>query len=58
MRLSKPTETLFEMNVDDKTVSALGILLDVELEKVKILINDVEVNRTMKVSNLKIVKEY
>ena len=56
--MSKPTETLFEMNVDEKTVSALGILLDVELEKVKILINGVEVNRVMKVSSLKIMKEY
>ena len=56
--MSENVETLFEMNVDDKTVSALGILLNVDLEKVKILINGVEVNRTMKISSLKIVKEY
>ena len=56
--MSKPVETLFEMNIDKKTVAALGILLDVDLEKVKILINDVEVNRMMKISSLKIVKEY
>ena len=56
--MSKPIETLFEMNVDKKTVTALGILLDVDLEKVRIIINDVEVDRVMKVSSLKIVKEY
>jgi len=56
--MSKPVETLFEMDVEKKTVAALGILLDVDLEKVRIIINDVEVDRMMKVSSLKIVKEY
>ena len=58
MRLSKPTETLFEIDADKKTISALGIPLEVDLTKIKILINDIDVNLTMVISNLKIVKEY
>ena len=57
--MSKPTETLFEMDTDNKKVYVLGIELNIVLdESVKVLINDVEVNKPMKISSLKIVKEY
>jgi len=56
--LSEPTETLFEINVDTKKVSALGIPLDASLDKIKIIINDIDIKRTMIISSLKIVKEY
>lgn len=54
--LSEPMETLFEIDVDEKTVKAIGIPLDADLDSLKIIINGVDVNRTMKISSLKIVK--
>lgn len=54
--MSEPEETLFEIDVVKKTVEAVSIELDVPLEKLKIYINGVDVNRTMKISSLKIVK--
>jgi len=54
--MSEPQETLFEIDVDKKAVSAIGIPLDAGLESLKILINGVDVNRTMKISSLKIIK--
>ena len=56
--MSKPTETLFEINADKKTISTLGIPLEADLTKIKILINDIDVNLTMVISSLKILKEY
>ena len=56
--MSEPTETLFEIDVDTKKVFALGIPLDAPLDKIKVIINDIEIKRTMKISSLKIVKEY
>jgi len=54
--MSEPQETLFEIDVAEKTVKAVGIPLDADLEKLKIYINGVDVNRTMKISSLKVVK--
>ena len=54
--MSEPQEILFEIDVDKKTVHAVGIPLDVKMSELKILVNGVDVNRTMKISNLKIVK--
>lgn len=54
--MSEPEETLFEIDVAKKTVSAVGVELDVPLEKVKIYVNGVDVNRTMKITTVKIVK--
>ena len=54
--MSEPVEILFEIDVDAKTVKALNIPLDAELENLKIIINGVDVNRTMQISSLKIVK--
>jgi len=54
--LSDPEETLFEIDVAKKTVSAVGVELDVPLEKLRIYVNDVDVNRTMKIATLRIVK--
>ena len=52
----EPTEILFEIDAKDGKVEALGIALEVELDEIKLLINGVDVNRTMKISSLKIVK--
>jgi len=52
----EPTEILFEIDAKDGKVEAIGIALDVELEELKLLINGVDINRTMKISTLKIVK--
>ncbi|MBA7663001.1 hypothetical protein ES703_71034 [subsurface metagenome] len=54
--MSDPEETLFEVDVAKKTVSAVGVDLDVPLETLKIYINGVDINRTMKIATLKIVK--
>lgn len=54
--MSEPTETLFEIDVEEKTVKAVGIPLDTDLDALKIIINGVDVNRTMRISSLKIVK--
>ena len=59
--MSEPEEVLFEISVVDGSkvvVKALGILLDAEAPQLKILINGVDVNRTMKISSLKIVKVF
>ena len=37
-------------------MNAIGIELDVPLESLKIYVNGVDINRTMKISSLKIVK--
>lgn len=54
--MNNPEETLFEVNIKDKTVKAINIELDVPLDNIKIYINGVDVNRTMNISSLKIVK--
>ncbi len=54
--VSEPMETLFEIDVEAKTVKAVGIPLDTDLDDLKIIINGVDVNRTMRISSLKIVK--
>ncbi len=54
--MSEPEETLFEINIDKETVHAVGVELDVPLDKLKIYVNDVDINRTMKITSLKIVK--
>ena len=54
--MSEPEEVLFEIDVVEKTVTAVSIPLDAPLEKLKIYINGVDVNRTMKITSLKIVK--
>ena len=54
--MSEPEETLFEIDVAEKMVKAIGVDLDVPLEALKIYVNGVDVNRTMKISSLKIVK--
>lgn len=54
--MSEPEETLFEIDVAKKAVSAIGVELDVPLEALKIYVNGVDINRTMKISALKIVK--
>jgi len=54
-------EVLFEISVVEgpkAVVKALGILLDADASQLKILINGVDVNRTMKISSLKIVKVF
>ena len=59
--MSEPKEVLFEITVVDGkkvVVAALGIPLDVEASQLQVLINDVDVNRTMKISSLKIVKVF
>ena len=54
--MSEPEEVLFEIDVAEKTVKAIGVELEVPLDKLKIYINDVDVNRNIKISSLKIVK--
>lgn len=54
--MSEKVETLFEINAVDKIVKALDIPLDAELEQLKIIVNDVDINRNMKIASLKIVK--
>ena len=54
--MSEHEEILFEIAVTEKTVKTLGVELDVPLDSLKIYVNGVDVNRTMKISNLKIVK--
>jgi len=54
--MSEPHEVLFEIDVDKKTVQAVGIPLDAKLKDLKILVNGVDLNRTMIISSLKIVK--
>jgi len=54
--MSDPEETLFEIDVAEKKVKAIGVELDVPLDKLKIYVNGVDVNRTMKITILKIVK--
>lgn len=54
--MSDPEETLFEIDVVEKKVEAIGVELDVPLEALKIYVNGVDVNRTMKISSVKIVK--
>jgi len=59
--MSEPEEVLFEITVVDGkkvVVAAWGIPLDAEAPQLKILINGVDVNRTMKSSSLKIVKVF
>ena len=59
--MSEPVEVLFEISVVEGSrvaVEALGIPLDVEAPQLEILINGVDVNRTMKISSLKIVKVF
>ena len=59
--MSEPVEVLFEISVVEGSrvaVEALGIPLDAEASQLKILINGVDVNRTMKISSLKIVKVF
>jgi len=54
-------EVLFEISVVEgpkAVVKALGILLDADAPQLKILINGVDVNRTVKISSLKIVKVF
>lgn len=54
--MSEPEETLFEIDIDEETVKAIGVELDVPVENLKIYVNDVDINRTMKISSVKIVK--
>jgi len=54
--MSEPEEVLFEIDADEETVKAIGVLLDVPIEALKIYVNGVDVNRTMKITSLKIVK--
>jgi len=54
--MSEPQDVLFEISVAEKTIKAVNIPLDVNLDKLKIYINGVDINRTMKISTLKIVK--
>ncbi len=54
--MSDPEETLFEIETDKETVHAIGVELDVPVEKLKIYINGIDINRTMKITTLKIVK--
>lgn len=54
--MSEPEETLFEIDVAEKKVKAIGVELDVPLDKLRIYVNDVDVNRTMKIATLRIVK--
>lgn len=54
--MSEHEETLFEIDSAGKTVKTIGVELDVVLDDLKIYINGVDVNRTMKISTLKIVK--
>ncbi len=54
--MSEPEETLFEIVFAEKTVKAIGVELDVPLDKLKIYVNDIDINRTMKISSVKIVK--
>ena len=59
--MSELEEVLFEIAIVKEAkavVKALGILLDVDASQLKILINNVDVNRTMKISSLKIVKVF
>jgi len=61
VEMSEPEEVLFEISIVEgprAVVKALGILLDAEAPQLKILINGVDVNRTMKISSLKIVKVF
>jgi len=51
-----PQEVLFEIDFAKQSVEAIGIPLDATLDKLKVYINGVDVNRTMKIHNLKIVK--
>ncbi|GAH52717.1 unnamed protein product [marine sediment metagenome] len=54
--MSEPEEVLFEIDGDKEMVKAVGVLLDAPVEKLKIYVNGVDVNRTMKITSLKIVK--
>lgn len=51
-----PQEVLFEIDFAKQSVEAIGIPLDATLDKIKVYINGINVNRTMKIHNLKIVK--
>ncbi len=54
--MSEPEETLFELDVDQEIVKTIGILLDAPIDKMKIYVNGIDINRTMKITTLKIVK--
>ena len=54
--MSEPEEILFEIDIDNELVKAVGVELDVPLEELKVYVNGVDVNRTMKITSLKIVK--
>lgn len=54
--MSEPEEVLFEIDGDQEIVKAVGVLLDAPVDKLKIYVNGVDVNRTMKITSLKIVK--
>jgi hypothetical protein len=60
IEMSEPKEVLFEISIVDGKVmvEALGIPLDAEASQLQVLINNVDVNRTMKISSLKIVKVF
>lgn len=50
------SKTLFEANSSSKKVKALGVELTIELSKVKIVVNGVELN-DFKIDDLKIIAE-
>ena len=53
--MSEPQETLFELETPDK-LEVIGIPVDATLDQIKIYVNGVDINRTIKISSLKIVK--
>ena len=53
--MSEPQETLFELETPNK-IEVIGIPVDATLDQIKIYVNGVDINRTLKIANLKIVK--
>ncbi len=47
---------LFEIDVSNGEIKALGIPLDAGLDSVKIMVNGVDLLQSMKITELKIVK--
>lgn len=49
-------KTLFEANKDTKTVKAVGMDLDVDITKVRILVNGSDITDAVKLEDLKIIE--
>lgn len=50
-------EEIFTADAKSRTVKALGVEIDAKLEELRILVNGVDILKTIKLSSLRIVKE-